>query len=126
MAEITFDQQLMKTTVNREDAALGRTPRKEQTMTTTQGNTMVFKDQAGDYYILAQATLEQARVPEERKAEVERLVAETTAAEQDDTQGYFIPAFLVYCAGAAIGSAILIGSSDVGLPGNWPAGFGDD
>lgn len=80
-------------------------------MTTTRGNTLVFKDQARDYYLLPRETLAQGRVPAERTAEVERLVAETTAAERDDTQGYFIPAFLVYCAAAGIGSAIIIGST---------------
>jgi hypothetical protein len=95
------------------------------TMTTTQ-DTVIFKDQAGDYYLIPQGTLERGRVPAGHRADVERLVAESTVAGQDDTQGYFIPAFLIYCAGAAIGSAILIGSSGGDLPGNWPAGFGDD
>lgn len=56
-------------------------------MTNEQTSTLVFKDQAGEYYLLPQATLEQGRVPEERKAEVERLVAE---AEGDDVSGHLL------------------------------------
>jgi hypothetical protein len=52
-------------------------------MTNTQSNTLVLKDQAGEYYLLPQETLERGRIPEEHKVEVEHLIA-----EQQDVQGY--------------------------------------
>jgi hypothetical protein len=62
------------------------------TMTDAQIGTLVLKDATGNYFLVAQATVEQGRVPEEHRAEVERLVAEAStsrAGEGDDTQGYF-------------------------------------
>lgn len=56
-------------------------------MTTEGKNVMVFKDQAGEYYLLPQATLERRRVPAEHEAEVERLVSET---EGDDVAGHIL------------------------------------
>jgi hypothetical protein len=55
------------------------------TMTTTETSALVFKDQAGEYYLVPQETLAQGRVPEERKAQIEHLIA-----EQQDAQGYAI------------------------------------
>ena len=54
-------------------------------MTNEQTGTLVFKDQAGEYYLLPQATLERGRVSAEHKAEVERLISE----QHDDVQGHF-------------------------------------
>jgi hypothetical protein len=52
-------------------------------MTNAQTGTLVFKDQAGEYYLVPQETLEQGRVPAEHKAQIEHLIA-----EQQDVQGY--------------------------------------
>jgi hypothetical protein len=57
-------------------------------MTNAEPATLVFKDQAGEYYLLPQGTLERGRVPAEHKAEVERLLREA-----DDVQGHAIPLF---------------------------------
>ncbi|MGH2588147.1 MAG: hypothetical protein ACRDJE_24780 [Dehalococcoidia bacterium] len=70
-------------------------------MADAESSTLVFKDQAGEYYLLPQETLERGRVPAERKAEVEHLVAES-----HDVSGYNFGAvaslslaagFVVYC-----------------------------
>jgi hypothetical protein len=55
-------------------------------MTDAQTGVLVLQDNAGEYYLLPQATLEQGRVPAEHKAEVERLLAEADA----DVSGYFV------------------------------------
>jgi hypothetical protein len=75
-------------------------------MTTEQMDTLIFKDRAGEYYVLPQAVLEQGRVPEEYKAEVERLVAE---AEANDTTGH--AAFIV---GMACGTLLAMGMAYIG------------
>ncbi|MGH2598396.1 MAG: hypothetical protein ACRDJ9_03310 [Dehalococcoidia bacterium] len=54
-------------------------------MTDTETRTLVLKNEAGDYFLLRQEVLERGRVPEEHKAEVERLVAE---AQGDDVSGH--------------------------------------
>jgi hypothetical protein len=80
-------------------------------MTTTQDNTLVLKDAAGDYFLLPQETLLRSRVPAERRAEIERLFDENQAAEQDDTQGHILPALIIgACWGGSI--ALAIGYSD--------------
>ena len=43
---------------------------------------VVLEDKNGNYYVLPRETLEQARVPEEDRAELERSMS-------DDTQGFF-------------------------------------
>lgn len=56
--------------------------------------TLVFRDGEGEYFLLPRATLEQGRVPVERKAEVERLIAESAgeaSAEGDDVRGHAVP-----------------------------------
>ena len=45
---------------------------------------LVFKSQAGDYYLVPQEMLERGRVAEEHKAEVERLISEL----RDDVRGH--------------------------------------
>jgi hypothetical protein len=52
-------------------------------MTNAEMNTLVLKDTAGQYCLVPLATIEQGRVLEEHKAEVERLIM-----EQPDTHGY--------------------------------------
>ena len=57
-------------------------------MTNAQTGTLVFKDSAGDYFLLPQETLEQGRVPTEHTAKLERLIEERGAGG-DDVQGYY-------------------------------------
>jgi hypothetical protein len=61
-------------------------------MTNEQTSTVIFKDQAGEYYRLPQATLEQGRVPDEKVAEFERLMAEAAARDDGDgdVEGFFL------------------------------------
>ena len=56
----------------------------EQTTTTP---LLLFKNEAGDYFVLPQETLERSRVTEEAKAEVERLVAEAGEVSGYDLAG---------------------------------------
>ena len=80
------------------------------TMIDTEARTLVFKDQAGDYFLVPQETFERGRVPDERKAELERLVAQATAPADGDgeVQGFLLQLF----AGAALaGLGVLIGHS---------------
>jgi hypothetical protein len=53
------------------------------TVTDAKDSALMFKDQAGDYFLLPLETLERGRAPEERKAHVERLIAES-----DDVAGH--------------------------------------
>ncbi len=55
--------------------------------TKTATETLVLKDQAGAYYLLARETLEQGRVPAERQAELEeRMGADAAGFGIDLTQ----------------------------------------
>ncbi|MGH2598397.1 MAG: hypothetical protein ACRDJ9_03315 [Dehalococcoidia bacterium] len=72
-------------------------------MTNEQTSTLVFKDQAGEYYLLPQATLERGRVPAEHKAEVERVLAEV---EGDDVQGHALPA-AIWFAGVILEGVVI-------------------
>jgi hypothetical protein len=90
--------------------------KRSTTMTTEQIDALVFKDQAGEYYLLPQAVLERGRVSAEARAAIEEqfpaLQALGTAG--DDVQGSVVPAlvggfvFGMGCAavGIGIGSAI--------------------
>lgn len=69
-------------------------------MTTNQIATLIFKDQAGEYYVLPQALLERGRVPEERREELEQALSGA-----DDVTGHH-PAIV----GAAIGMIVVGGS----------------
>ncbi len=77
-------------------------------MTNTETSTLVFKDQTGAYFVLPQEALERGRVPAERTAEIERLVA-----AQPDVQGHNIVRFLgLVLVGELI--AVGIGFDDFG------------
>ena len=54
-------------------------------MTTEQTSMLVFKDQAGDYFLVTQETLQQVRVPEERREELEQLLGGA-----GDVSGYVV------------------------------------
>jgi hypothetical protein len=85
-------------------------------MTTTQDCTLVLKDRAGDYYVLPQSILERGLVPAERKAEIERLIADaeaSTSSDGEDVQGHVAPAVIVGISGAiAIGAELWISRDD--------------
>jgi hypothetical protein len=72
-------------------------------MTQAPTGTLVFKDQAGEYYLVPMETLEHGRVPEEHKAEIERLIA-----EQQDVQGYMWHALMVPVAVILTGTITII------------------
>lgn len=74
-------------------------------MTNEQAGTLVLKEQAGDYFLVPQEVLEQGRVPQEQKAELERLIA-----EQHDVQGHAVPVGIVVAELIGIGAMALIGS----------------
>ncbi|MGH2585603.1 MAG: hypothetical protein ACRDJE_11875 [Dehalococcoidia bacterium] len=58
-------------------------------MTSEQTSVLVFKNEAGDYFLVPQATLEQGRVPAERTAELERLSAKgAEGGNGEDVQGF--------------------------------------
>jgi hypothetical protein len=71
------------------------------TTTNAEGAVLVFKDQAGEYYLLPQERLEQGRVAAEHKAEVERLLT-----EPNDVAGHLF--FLGVIVGVAIGGATAV------------------
>jgi hypothetical protein len=55
----------------------------EQTTTTPM---LVFKSEAGDYFLLPRELLERGRVPEGRKAELAQLIEEQGDVQAYDTQ----------------------------------------
>jgi hypothetical protein len=52
-------------------------------MTSAETHVLIFKDQAGEYYLLPPEALERGRVPAEVKAELERRISGS-----DDVVGY--------------------------------------
>ena len=58
-------------------------------MTQTKTGTLVVKDPTGSYFLVAQETLEQGRVPEERAAELEGAIASVAQGDAGgEVQGY--------------------------------------
>jgi hypothetical protein len=59
-------------------------------MSNAETATLVFKDQAGEYYVLPLEALERGRVPAEQKVALEEQLAAMSPAsdEGDDVQGY--------------------------------------
>jgi len=74
-------------------------------MTNAQTNTLVFKNEAGDYFLVPQATLEQGRIPAEHRAEVERLIA-AAGAGGDDVQGHALPV-AIWFAGVVLEGVVI-------------------
>jgi hypothetical protein len=78
-------------------------------VTTEQIDTLVFKDQAGGYYLVPKELLDSGRVPRERAAEIERAIAAATegGAGGADTQGHFFftPLALVFAGAILAGTA---------------------
>jgi hypothetical protein len=56
-------------------------------MTNIEDNTLVVKDAAGNLFLVPHEMLEQGRVPEEQRAEIERLIGDA------DTSGFFASVF---------------------------------
>ena len=78
------------------------------TMSNEQTSPLVFKDHAGEYYLLPQAALEQGRVPEEHKAEVERLLAEGTQGDDgEDVQGFsYVRIYVLFGSNIGFGTPV--------------------
>lgn len=73
-------------------------------MTHAQTGTLVLKDAAGSYFPVSLETLEQGRVPAERKAEVEQAItAARDSAGRDDVEGYVINFVAAFCIGLTAG-----------------------
>jgi len=71
------------------------------TMADAESVVLVFKDEAGSYFLLPQETLAQGRVPEVQKDEVERLLV-----GREDVQGFLWP----FVAGIVVGvGAVAVG-----------------
>jgi hypothetical protein len=73
-------------------------------MTNVQTSTLVFKDEAGEYYLLPQAALERGRVPAAHRAEIERL-----AAESGDVSGHH-PFLIGMFVGVLLGGGTAVGT----------------
>jgi hypothetical protein len=57
-------------------------------MTSERDEMLIFADGKGDYYQIPRALLEQGRVPDDQRAQLER------ALNQDDTTGFAVDYFL--------------------------------
>jgi hypothetical protein len=77
-------------------------------MTNERTLALVFKDQAGEYYLVPEETLERGRVPAEHKAALEAQFAALAPAptEGDDVQGYAAPVVVPYLVGIAAGLTV--------------------
>jgi hypothetical protein len=94
------------------------------TMTDDQSLSLVLKDEAGNYFLVPQETLERGRVPKEQKGEIERLVAEAAAegGGGESVQGSVAPLTVAGAFAAEVdvsGHAIMIG-------GRWFASPAED
>jgi len=76
-------------------------------MTTEQIDAMVFKDQAGEYFVMPQAVLERGRVPVEAKAAIgARFPAlQAIGANDRDVQGHVAP--IVVDVAISVGALIV-------------------
>jgi hypothetical protein len=82
-------------------------------MTNEQQATLVLKDTAGDYFLVSLAALEQGRVPEEHKAEVEQAVGATqSGAGAEDVQGHLYGLVVAVGVGYFVTKAIIEGSRE--------------
>lgn len=78
-------------------------------MTNEQATTLVFRNEAGDYFLVPRATLEQGRVPQEQTAELEQAIAAAhSEAGGGDVQGFIAPAVAVgiFFVGELIGFGV--------------------
>jgi hypothetical protein len=88
-------------------------------MESTEQATLIFKDQAGEYYVLPQALLERGRIPAEAKAELEAQVPALweIGTAGDDTQGHAAP---VVAGALVVGGAAVFGVSYLISSALWP------
>lgn len=80
-------------------------------MTNAETGALVWRDLDGSYFIVPKETLEQGRVPAERTAELEQLIASESAqggADGDDVQGHIVP---LVVGGVALGFGFMTGFS---------------
>lgn len=70
-------------------------------MTTAQDNSLLLRDQLGNLYVLPWETVEQARLSDQARAELEARFTAGSPAAGEDTRGYLPPLFW---AGATFGS----------------------
>jgi hypothetical protein len=82
-------------------------------MTDATARVLVFKDEAGDYFLLPQEVLECGRVPKEHEGELERLVS-----QHEDVHGYAAPIIVAIriislsgMAGFSVGAALGVASN---------------
>ncbi|MGH2602247.1 MAG: hypothetical protein ACRDJ9_23040 [Dehalococcoidia bacterium] len=59
-------------------------------MTTDQIDTLIIKDQSGNYFLMPEELLKQGRVPEQHTAEVEQIVNDA------DVSGHFHAQYVLY------------------------------
>lgn len=78
-------------------------------MTTEHEMTMVFKDQAGEYYLVPLETLTRGRVPQEQKAQIEQLMT-----EQRDVEGHALSAVHLARTAAVLVTGAYLVLSEVG------------
>jgi len=83
-------------------------------MANAETSTLVLRDQAGEYFLVPQARLEQGRVPAEHTAEIERLIA-ASGAVGGDVQGYAIP-LIVPVVIIGVELALIIGLTGPEVP----------
>ncbi len=71
-------------------------------MSSEQAEMLIFADGKGDYYRIPRSVLEQGRVPDDQKAQLEQ------ALNQDDTSGFAVDYFLKL---DTLGGIKLVGTS---------------
>lgn len=80
-------------------------------METNQTGTLILRDQAGEYYLLPRAVLEQGRVSAEARVAIEEQfpALQAIGTPGDDTQGHVVPivAGAIYGVSAAAGGILL-------------------
>jgi len=83
-------------------------------MTNAETGTLVLKNQAGDYFLVPQETLERGRVPAEHTAEVEEAIAGGQGGTGgDDVEGYALVFIVGFVIGFTLTKAALEDSSEI-------------
>jgi hypothetical protein len=71
-------------------------------MTESQNTIVILKNEAGDYFLVPQATVEQGRVTEGQKVELEWLIG-----EQEDARGHMLHALFTPLAVITVGVVLI-------------------
>jgi hypothetical protein len=83
---------------------------RSRAMSETREGFMVFKNEAGDYFLVPLATLAEGRVAEEHKAAVEQAVESAqSGAGENDAQGFILPALAVIAFGVGFNIGYTVG-----------------